>query len=47
MFNFTAFIRRKWAEVSESTGQKGTVIDELAVKPTGLVMGDFYNTLAS
>ena len=47
MFNFQAFIRRKWSEQSESTGQKGTVIDELAVKPTGLILGDFYNTLAS
>ena len=45
MFNFQSFIRRKWAEVSASSGQKGTVIDELAVKPTGLVMSDFNNTL--
>ncbi len=45
MFNFQAFIRRKWAEYSASSGQKGTVVDELAVKPTGLVMGDFYNSL--
>ena len=45
MFNFQAFIRRRWAEYSESSGQKGTVIDELAVKPTGLVMGDFNNSL--
>ena len=45
MFNFQAFIRRKWAEVSASSGQKGTVIDELAVKPTGLVMADFNNAL--
>ena len=47
MFNFQAFIRRKWAEYSNSSGQKGTVIDELAVKPTGLVMSEFYSALVS
>ena len=47
MFNFTAFIRKKWSEYSASSGQKGTVIDELAVKPAGLVLGDFYNSLVS
>lgn len=47
MFNFQAFIRRKWSEYSQATGQKGTVVDELAVKPTGLVMSDFYNTLVN
>lgn len=46
MFQFTAFIRKKWSEYSLSSGQKGTIIDELAVKPTGLVLSDFYNTLA-
>ena len=45
MFNFTAFIRRKWSEYSNSSGQKGTVIDNLAIIPTGLVIQDFYNTL--
>ena len=45
MFNFYEFIRRKWSEYSASSGQKGTVIDELAVKPTGLIMADFYNAL--
>lgn len=45
MFNFQAFVRRKWSEYSVSSGQKGTVIDELAVKPTGLVMADFNNAL--
>jgi hypothetical protein len=45
MFQFTAFIRKKWSEYSQSSGQRGTMIDELAVKPTGLVLGDFYNTL--
>jgi len=43
MFNFYAFLRRKWSEYSEASGQKGTVVDELAVKPTGLIMADFYN----
>jgi hypothetical protein len=47
MLNFINFVRRKWSEVSESTGQKGTVIDEMAVKPTGLILGEFYNSLAS
>lgn len=47
MFNFTQFLRQKWAESSASSGQKGTVIDELAVKPTGLVLSDFYNSLVN
>ena len=47
MFNFIAFIRTKWAEYSEFSGQQGTPIDELAVKPTGLVMSDFQNVLVS
>jgi len=46
MFDFWAFLRKKWSEYSQSRGQKGTVIDELAVKPTGLVLADFYNALA-
>jgi hypothetical protein len=45
MFNFTAFIRKKWSEYSTSSGQKGTVIDELAVKPAGLILSDFYNSM--
>jgi len=45
MFQFTAFIRKKWSEYSQSSGQRGTIVDELAVKPAGLVLGDFYNTL--
>lgn len=45
MFNFYEFLRKKWSEYSAASGQKGTVIDELAVKPTGLVMADFYNLL--
>lgn len=47
MFNFQAFIRKKWSEYSASSGQKGTVVDELAVKPTGLALSDFYNSLSS
>jgi len=45
MFDFYAFLRKKWTEHSSATGQKGTVVDELAVKPTGLVMSDFNNSL--
>ena len=45
MFDFMNFMRRKWAEYSAATGQKGTTIDDLAVKPTALVMSDFYNSL--
>lgn len=44
MFNFASFIRKKWSEHSTASGQKGTVVDELAVKPAGLVISDFYNT---
>lgn len=47
MLNFTAFLRKLWSEKSQATGQKGTVIDDLAVKPTGLVMADFYNSLTN
>jgi len=46
MLDFWSFMRKLWSEHSTSRGQKGTVIDDLAVKPTGLVMMDFYNTLA-
>lgn len=46
MFDFWAFLRKKWSEYSKSRGQRGTVIDDLAVKPAGLVLSDFYNALA-
>jgi hypothetical protein len=46
MFNFVQFLRKKWSEYSDSSGVKGTTIDELAVKPAGLVLADFYNALA-
>lgn len=46
MFNFVQFLRHKWQEYSDSSGAKGTVTDELAVKPAGLVLADFYNALA-
>lgn len=45
MFDFVAFLRKKWAEYSNASGQKGTVIDELAIKPTGLILTDFYNAM--
>ena len=45
MFNFYAFLRKKFAEYSASSGQQGTAVDDLAVKPTGLVMADFNNLL--
>lgn len=47
MFNFYAFLRRKFAEYSTSSGQQGTAVDDLAVKPTGLVMADFNNSLVA
>jgi hypothetical protein len=47
MFNFYRFLRKKWAEISAAAGQQGTVVDDLAVKPTGVILGDFYNTLSS
>jgi len=46
MFDFWAFLRKKWSEYSNSRGQRGTVIDDLAVKPAGLVLSDFYNALS-
>ena len=45
MFDFIAFMRRKWAEYTDFSGQPGTVVDEMAVKPTALLLGDFYNSL--
>jgi len=46
MFDFWAFLRKRWSEYSKSRGQRGTVIDDLAVKPAGLILSDFYNALA-
>lgn len=46
MFDFWAFLRKRWSEYSKSRGQRGTLIDDLAVKPAGLVLSDFYNALA-
>jgi len=46
MLDFWAFLRKKWSEYSKSRGQRGTVIDDLAVKPAGLILSDFYNALA-
>ena len=45
MIDFISYIRQGWAKISPSDGQKGTVVDELAVKPTGLTMSEFYNKL--
>ena len=45
MFNFYAFLRKKFSEYSTSSGQQGTTVDDLAVKPTGLVIADFNNAL--
>lgn len=45
MYNFYAFLRKKFSEYSESSGQQGTAVDDLAVKPTGLIMADFNNSL--
>ena len=47
MFNFTNFLRKKWTEYSVASGQKGTTTDELAVKPAGMLLADFYNALAN
>ncbi len=45
MLDFISYIRKRWQENSSSNGQKGTTIDELAVKPTGIVLSGFYNKL--
>lgn len=45
MLDFLNFLRQKYSEYIESRVRQGTVIDELAVKPTSLLMTDFYNTL--
>lgn len=45
MFKFTDFIRKRWSEISAASGQKGTVVDNLSVIPTGVVMSEFYNIL--
>lgn len=45
MFDFLKFIRTKYAEYNNNPVRQGTMVDELAVKPTGLFLQDFYNTL--
>ena len=45
MFNFINYVRNKWSEYSEHNGKKGTVVDEMAIKPTGYVLTEFYNKL--
>lgn len=43
MIKFVNFIRKKYSEFSEYSGRKGTVIDELIVRPVGKIMSNFYN----
>lgn len=45
MLDFIGFLRKKFSEYSSGSGQKGTIIDNLAIQPTGLVVADFYNVL--
>jgi hypothetical protein len=45
MFNFYSFLRKKWSEISNASGQKGTIIDDLAIRPTGLILSEFHNKL--
>jgi len=45
MFNMIQYIRDRWSQVSPATGQRGTFVDELATKPTGIIISDFYNAL--
>jgi len=45
MINFYQFLRKKFSEYSESSGQQGTAIDDIAIKPTGLILADFSNAL--
>ena len=43
MINFINFIRTKFSEYTGAPIRQGTVVDELSVKPTGLIMSDVYN----
>jgi hypothetical protein len=45
MLDFLNFLRQKYSELIGSRVRQGTIMDELAVKPTSLLMADFYNTL--
>lgn len=45
MFDFLNFLRKKYAEKNDNPIRQGTSVDELAVKPTSMVLTDFYNTL--
>ena len=45
MLDFLNFVRQKYSEYIGSRVRQGTVVDELAVKPSALLMTDFYNTL--
>lgn len=45
MFDFLKFIRTKYAEYNNNPVRQGTMVDELAVKPTGLFLKDYYNVL--
>lgn len=43
MINFINFIRTKFSEYTGFPIRQGTIMDETAIKPTGLVMSDIYN----
>lgn len=45
MLDFVAYVRKKWSELSGNPAYPGTAIDELSIKPTAFVMGDFHNSL--
>jgi hypothetical protein len=45
MLDFLQFLRKKYSEYNNNPIRQGTIVDELAVKPTGLALQDFYNTL--
>lgn len=45
MLDFLNFLRQKYSELTGARVRQGTVVDELAIKPTSLLMADFYNTL--
>ena len=45
MLDFLSFLRKKYSEYINYPVRQGMIVDELAVKPTALLMTDFYNTL--
>ena len=47
MKDFLQFLRKKYSEYTNNVVRQGTIMDELAIKPTGMLQQDFYNSLSA